>query len=222
MSPPGRPKGEYRSAQREGPPIRGAVEGQARSARRRAIAPDADTAMRPWLHDARRRHVNARTLLLGLWILAGMGSAADTTREVHGSSDIYAAPGVALAWGVLRGANERATTVVLRVVTDPALYPWLAVAGIDPFTKAEQPAQPPTASSGSLDVRIPRAQFADYPRTELRLYASAAAARGGAPALMIFYHGVPDTTPEFTDPGKLEAHLAARIAHARAAGGKVP
>jgi hypothetical protein len=112
--------------------------------------------------------------------------------------------------------------VVLRVVTDPATYPWLAVAAIDPFTKAEQSAQPATASSGSLDVRIPRAQFADYPRTELRLFASAAAARSGAPSLMIFYHGVPDTAPEFTDAGKLEAHLAARVAHARATGGKAP
>jgi len=42
------------------------------------------------------------------------------------------------------------------------------------------------------------------------------------PALMIFYHGVPDTTPEFTDAGKLDAHLAARIGEARAAGAKAP
>ena len=166
--------------------------------------------------------MNRRTLLIGLGLFAAAVSAADAPREAHGSADSYAAPGVALAWGVLRGANEAATTVVMRVVTDPAMYPWLAVAGIDPFTKAEQPVQAATPSGGSLDVRIARAQFADYPRTELRLFASAAAARSGAPALMIFYHGVPDTTPEFTDPGKLEAHLAARIAGVRATGGKAP
>ena len=71
-------------------------------------------------------------------------------------------------------------------------------------------------------MRIPRAQFADYPRTELRLFASAAAAQSGPPALVIFYHGVPDTTPEFNDASKLDAHLAARIAQARATGGKAP
>jgi hypothetical protein len=163
-----------------------------------------------------------RTVLLSLGFLAGVVSAADAPREAHGSADIYGAPGVALAWGVLRGANEAATTVVVRVVTDPAMYPWLAVASIDPFTKAEQPVQRAIASTGSLDVRIARAQFADYPRTELRLFASAAAAQSGAPAFMIFYHGVPDTTPEFTDAAKLEAHLAARVAQARVTGGKAP
>jgi hypothetical protein len=163
-----------------------------------------------------------RLLLLCVGILAGAVSAADAPREAHGHSDVYAAPGVALAWGVQRGANEATTTVVVRVVTDPTMYPWLAVAGIDPFTKAEQPLQRATASTGSLDVRIVRAQFADYPRTELRLFASAAAAQGGAPALTIFFHGVPDTTPEFTDAQKLDAHLAARVAQARATGAKPP
>ena len=85
---------------------------------------------------------------------------------------------------------------------DPAAYPWLAVVGIDPFTQREQPLQRAIASSGTLDVRIPRAHFADYPRTEVRLFASAAAAQSGSPALMIFYHGVPDTTPEFADAGR--------------------
>jgi hypothetical protein len=166
--------------------------------------------------------MNRRTALLGLCVLTRLASAAEAPREVHGSSDVYAAPGVVLAWGVLRGASEAGTTVVLRVVTDVQTYPWFAVAGIDPFTKAEQPLQRATASSGSLDVRIARAQFADYPRTELRLFASAAAAQGGVPALTIFYHGVPDTTPEFTDAAKLDAHLAARVGAARATGGKAP
>jgi hypothetical protein len=163
-----------------------------------------------------------RTLLLALALLASAASAADPPREVHGSADAYAAPGVALAWGVLRGANEAATTVVMRIVTDPQAYPWLMVAGIDPFTKAEQPLQRATASNGTLDVRIPRAQFADYPRTEVRLFASAAAAQSGPPTLVIFFHGVPDTTPEFTDASRLDAHLAARIAQSRATGGKAP
>ena len=37
MSPPGRPKGEYRSAQREGSPMSAAGAAEARSGRRRAI-----------------------------------------------------------------------------------------------------------------------------------------------------------------------------------------
>lgn len=164
----------------------------------------------------------ARVLWAALALALGAAHAADAARETHGSADAFAAPGVALAWGVLRGANELATIVVLRVVTDPQMFPWIAVSGIDPFTKAEQPVLRATASTGTLDVRMPRTQFADYPRTELRLFATAAEAADGAPTLVVFYHGVPDTTPEFTDTAKLDAHLAARIAQARTAGAKPP
>ena len=166
--------------------------------------------------------MSRRSLAAALALGAGLACAADAPREVHGSSDAFAAPGIALAWGVLRGRTEAATHVVVRIAVDPQRYPWLALAGIDPFTKAEQPVLRTTEAAGAFDVRIPRAQFADFPRTELRLFASAAAARDGAPALVVFYHGVPDTTPEFADPAKLDAHLAARLAALGAAGGRPP
>ena len=60
-------------------------------------------------------------------------------------------------------------------------------------------------------MRIPRAQFADTPRTEWQLYASEAAARAGKPGLVVYYVGIPDTTPEFADAEKLDAFLATRV-----------
>ena len=158
-----------------------------------------------------------------LAIVTGVSAAhAQPPREVHGSSDAFAAPGIALAWGVLRGANEASTVVVLRVSVDTQRYPSLAVVGIDPFTKAERSVLAMPTGGGLINVRILRAQFADFPRTELRLFASAEAAQRGEPALLVVYHGVPDTTPEFNDAAKLEAHLATRVAAARASGGKSP
>lgn len=138
-------------------------------------------------------------------------------------ADAFAAPGVALAWGVVRGASEAATVVVIRIVTDPVAYPWIAVAGNDPFTQGQRPLLPATQSAGGIDLRSPRAHFADFPRTEFRFYDSAAAARHDAPGLVVFYLGVPDTTPEFTSEDKLEAYLTDRIARLRGgAGMKAP
>lgn len=166
--------------------------------------------------------MSRRALAAAATLAAGLALAADPPREVHGSSDAFAAPGIALAWGVLRARSEAATQVVVRIAVDPQRYPWLSLAGVDPFTKAEQPVLRATEAAGAFDVRIPRAQFADFPRTELRLFASAATARDGTPALVVFYHGVPDTTPEFADPAKLDAHLTARLNAQGAAGGKPP
>ena len=161
-------------------------------------------------------------LLLALCCCVGGAFAQAALREAHGSHDAYAAPGVALAWGVLRGADEATTAIIIRIVVDPIAYPWLAVVAIDPFSKQEQAVQRPVQPAGPFDLRIARAQFADYPRTELRLFDSAAHAQANAPQFVVYYLGVPDTTPEFADAAKLDASLSERIARARTPGGGTP
>ena len=99
------------------------------------------------------------------------------TREVHGSADVFAAPGVALAWGVLRGADEATTAVVIRIDADPPSIPGCRRRASIRSRKAELPLLRITRGARSLDVRVPRAQFADYPRTELRLFAVGGAGR---------------------------------------------
>ena len=157
-----------------------------------------------------------RALVAGLLTAATAVAHAQAPREVHGSGDAYADPDVGLAWAVLRGTSEAATMVVMRIAADPVKYPWIAVAGVDPFTKAEQPLQPAMQVVRAIDVRVARSRYAELPRTEIRLFGSAAAAQAGTPRLTIFYLGVPDTTPEFADAAKLDAYLADRIARARA------
>jgi hypothetical protein len=127
--------------------------------------------------------------------------------EVHGASDTFAADGVAIAWGILRSANEEGTLVVVRVAADAKRYSRIEVAGVDPFTRETKIRLPASALAGSLDLRLPRSGFTDHPRTELRF--------SGAAPLVVYYLGIPDTTPEFTSAAALEAHLAARVARLR-------
>jgi len=144
--------------------------------------------------------------------LAFVAQASAAPLSVHGSGDGFSTPGAALAWAIARGASEASTFAVVRVAVDPAKYPWLAVVGVDPFTKAEQTRVPATMIGATYDVRMPRGTFADHPNTEFRFYASEGDARAGAPALVVYYHGVPDTAPEFADAGSLSQYLADRLA----------
>ena len=87
------------------------------------------------------RRALRRVLAAAAFALAGAAGlppagAAAPAREVHGQADAFAKPGIALAWGILRGADEAATQVVLRIAADPAMWPRVAVAGVDPFTQA--------------------------------------------------------------------------------------
>jgi hypothetical protein len=138
--------------------------------------------------------------------------AADAPREVHGAADAFAVPGVALAWAVLRGRDAQDAQVVMRIELDTARYADAQVVGIDPFSHATRTLPTQTVAPGVIELRAPRASFADWPRTEVRLRAAGAE----APALVVYYLGVPDTTPEFTDEARLASDLAARLARARA------
>ena len=150
-----------------------------------------------------------------LALLAFVAHATAAPLALHGSGDGFATPGASLAWAIARGSSEASTFVVVRVAVDRSKYPWLAVVGVDPFTKAELTRAPATMIDASYDVRMPRNTIADHPNTEFRFYASEGDAKAGAPALVVYYHGVPDTAPEFADAGKMSQYLADRLAKLR-------
>ena len=141
------------------------------------------------------------------WEFAALHAAAALTAlsahaiEVHGEKDVFSRDGVSLAWSVLRGADEARTVVVVRVLTRPPIRA-ISVKGRDPFTSAEKVLVDRRPTSGQLDIRLPRAGFADFPRTEWMFYTDE-----NEPRLVIFYLGVPDTAPEFADATRLDAYL---------------
>ena len=134
--------------------------------------------------------------------------AADAPVEVHGHSDAFSAHGIAIAWSVLRGPSEQASKVVLKVVVDGVRYKMVAVDGVDPFTRQRQSITPRVKLNAAFEVRVLQSHYADFPRTELRFYADDKEAE---PRVVVYYVGVPDTTPEFADEAKLESFLAERV-----------
>ena len=167
--------------------------------------------------------MRARLLLLGCACAAALSTAAALAREVHGMADAIALPGVALAWAVARGAGSGDATVVIRIAVDAEMSRFAEATGIDPFTQGRNTVLGATRIGRSIDLELPRAHFADFPRTELRFFESEAAMRNNAPNLVVFYLGVPDTTPEFATAKALDAYLTDRIARLRGdTGSKAP
>jgi len=155
--------------------------------------------------------------LLGGMLHATAATAADAAQgapaqEAHGVADAFARPGVALAWGVLRGRRDEDAVVIVRIETAAPEYAFVSAAAVDPFSNAHKAVQAPTRAQGGVELRMPRAQFADFPRTEFAFAPDAGTTR---PALTVYYLGVPDTTPEFATQDALAAYLADRIVRER-------
>ena len=166
----------------------------------------------------RARSIRGSIAAFGIGMLS-LVSVSHAAQEVHGTSDAFAGDGVAIAWGVLRGASEETTMIVMRIAGDSARYARVAADGIDPFTKERKPVAPAQALTGVAEVRISRKQFADFPRTEF-LFFGAKPAANAQPDLIVYYLGVPDTTPEFRSEAALGAYLDERIAKLRGANTK--
>ena len=149
------------------------------------------------------------------WHATAFAQSSTGTREIHGSADAFAAERTALAWAVLRAPKEEDTAVVIRIEADTQAHAWIEVVGKDPFTQREERFLAATAVGGPFDLKVPRARFADFPRTEIRLWGSGPPPNATPPALVIFYLGVPDTTPELVRAVDLDRSLSARIARAR-------
>lgn len=156
-----------------------------------------------------------RRRLAGVLLAIGLPRLlhAQALREVHGAHDAWAEPGLALAWGVLRGSDENRTRVMLRIEADPDRHGRITASGRDPFGGGRVDLVVIREADGSARIDLPRSHFADHPRTELRFHAPGQA----QPRLLVYYQGVPDTTPESTSRAQLEDDLRMRITRARGA-----
>ena len=150
-----------------------------------------------------------RSALLLLPMLAPLLAPVWAQAEMlHGADSVFASPGIGIAWAVLRGPTEEETVVVTRVSNPTGRYAYLRVEGVNPFSGGRTAVLEGAPLGPRVDVRSPRAGFADFPRREIHLYATEGEWRARKPALTVYYLGVPDTTPEFTSQAALEAYLA--------------
>lgn len=135
------------------------------------------------------------------------GAARGEPRVVHGADAVFVEEPVRIVWAILRGADEAATDVVLTVTGAGGATLAVAVDGVDPFSGARVPVAPAAALAGPRTIRVPRARFAEHPRTEVRFGVDPSALAAGAATLVVYFNSVPDAAPEFADERALSAYV---------------
>jgi hypothetical protein len=168
-----------------------------------------------------RRKVRGIVLALALFLWPAPSPGQG--HEVHGENSVFAGEGVAVAWGILKAAVEDQSQVILRIVSLGEPFVALRIEAVDPFTQKRDVVLDGQTLGDRLDVRSLRGSFADFPRREIQLYRTAADWQARRPNAIIYYLGVPDTTPEFTSEAALSAYLHDALAKVqRAAQGQRP
>ena len=141
--------------------------------------------------------------------------------EVHGENSSFVGNGVAMVWGVLRGARDEDTQAILRIAPAGGSYIAISVDGVDPFSQRRQELLGMRAMTNPLDIPTPRATFADLPRREIHFY-TANDQHAQRPSLTVYFMGLPDTTPEFASEAALRRYLEETVAGLLTAKGRTP
>jgi hypothetical protein len=148
------------------------------------------------------------TSYLALALLLAAGSFCAHAQEVvHGADSLFVAPTVKIAWAVHKGATEETTFVIIRIVNTTGHYRQVRLDGVDPFSKNRMVLVSAHPLAASIDLSVPRSGFADFPSSEIHLYAKDPALLDQPPSLTVYYLGVPDTTPEFANVQEAQAYL---------------
>jgi hypothetical protein len=147
----------------------------------------------------------------------GLGQA----KEVHGENSSFVGDGVAMVWGVLRGAREEDAQAILRIAPAGGSYVAISVDGVDPFSQRRQELLAMQAMTNPLDIPTPRATFADLPRREIHFYTTNDQTSGRS-SLTVYFMGLPDTTPEFTSEAALRRYLEETLAKLLTVKGSTP
>jgi hypothetical protein len=147
-------------------------------------------------------------LIFLLILLAGRPALAAT--ELHGADSSFRAHGITILWVILKGSSEENTSVHARILHDTVTAPALMlfdVEAVDPFSKERAWVMRGISLRALQTLKTLRTDFKDKTERWFHFYTDRVASEKSRPVLTIFYHGVPDTTPEVLSEVDLEAYL---------------
>ena len=159
-----------------------------------------------------------------IFIMALLSVAAPVAgqgQQVHGENSSFVGNGVAMVWVVLRGKSEQDTQVILRIAPAGGEFAAVSLDGVDPFSQQRREFLARRPLGDGLEVRTPRASFADFPRREIHFYATGGQHAQG-PSLTVYFMGLPDTSPEFSSEAALKKYVDDTLAKLLAVKGRTP
>ncbi|MBN2552526.1 MAG: hypothetical protein JXB06_07135 [Spirochaetales bacterium] len=149
-------------------------------------------------------------LLAAAVLCSGKVRLAAQGAEHHGADSTFQVEGLVFMWAILRAADEPSTQVVLDIVkTSPAAerFRLYSVQAVDPFTGESRTEVEAARLEEKNRVLRPRPEFQIFSNRRILLFTDERSVSLDLPELTVFYQGVPDTSPEFSDIDNLEAYF---------------
>jgi len=128
--------------------------------------------------------------------------------KYHGADSIFETKDMIILWAILKGPDEEHSWVYIRIIfSEAGLHSWpsFRIEAVDPFSGEKEWATPREKAKRENEVMAPRSTFRD--KTERRILFYRDQDSEDRPGRIVFYQGVPDTTPELPTVAQLEDYF---------------
>jgi hypothetical protein len=152
-------------------------------------------------------------LLLALPLFVSLclaGPPALAQREYHGADSVFEKEGVVILWGILKGKDEGSSWVIMEIlnpVREEGGFQIFGVEAVDPFSNEKEWVVRERKLERENRVRSIRSSFTDKTVRRILFFSTRKQSEEGKPDMVIFYRGVPDTTPELLSEKELENYF---------------
>jgi hypothetical protein len=141
--------------------------------------------------------------VLWAWIPVPYGQ-----EEHHGADSVFETKDMSILWAILKGPDEEHSWVYIRIIFSEAGLHSLQsfrVEAIDPFSRESEWVTPRETAKRENVIVTPRSSFQE--KTARRILFYRGKDGGDRPGRIVFYQGIPDTTPEFGTAVQLEEYF---------------
>jgi hypothetical protein len=149
------------------------------------------------------------TLFLIGMILAGWEiSPALGQREFHGADSVFEKDGITILWAILKGPTEESSWVHIKIINSGKNpFQIFSVEAVDPFSKEKEWVVKGKKLEKENLIRSNRASFREKTGRRILFYRSTEAFEKENPDMIVYYLGVPDTSPEFLSEKGIEDYF---------------
>jgi len=129
-------------------------------------------------------------------------------REFHGADSVFEKEGITILWAILKGPTEESSWVHIKIINSGENpFRIFSVEAIDPFSKEKEWVVKEEELKREKSVKSIRSSFRDKTARRILFYRSRQAFEKENPDLVVYYLGVPDTSPEVLSEKEMEDYF---------------
>lgn len=158
----------------------------------------------------RTKRVFSVLALILLFSFVMESSRAQGKREYHGADSLFEKEGIVILWAILKGSTEESSWVYIKIIQTgggPASFQLFGVEAVDPFSNQKEWVVRGEPLKKENIAKSIRATFREKTARRVLFYEKAEDLSKETPAMIVYYLGVPDTSPEFMTEREMENYF---------------